>query len=255
MTARIRLREKYHFDDFTESAYRECLQLAAARYRFIPYAAYKDQGQVCLWRHDIDTSPQRALALGKIEAQENVNSTFFFLFHSDRYNAFDYEIKEIMLTLIDMGHHIGLHFDPIYYENNIKNSNDFEKYLIQEKDLLSDITQTTISAFSFHNPAANKLLNIDNDIIGGMVNAYSGYIKKNFAYCSDSFCYWRYQRLIDVLHDESIEKLHILTHPVCWTPDSLSPYMRFKRAVDGRAKHTLQRYLNKAKDHNRKIIR
>jgi hypothetical protein len=31
--------------------------------------------------------------------------------------------------------------------------------------------------------------------------------------------------------------------------------MRFKRAVDGRAKHTLQHYLNKAKDHNRKIIR
>ena len=134
MASRLRLSEKYHYDDFTESAYRKCLQLASARYRFIAYPAYKDQGRVCMWRHDIDTSPQRALALARIEAEEKVTSTFFFLFHSDRYNAFDYEIKEIMLALVNMGHSIGLHFDPMYYGNNIKNINDLEKYLIQEKD-------------------------------------------------------------------------------------------------------------------------
>lgn len=255
MASRVQLGKKYHYDDFTEAAYRDCLRLAAARFRFIPYAAYKDQGRVCLWRHDIDTSPQRALALGKIEAQENVVSTYFFLFHSDRYNAFDYEIREIMFALLGLGHHIGLHFDPMYYGKELRGERDLEKYLIREKDLLSDIIQTEIQAFSFHNPSTNNLLDINTEIMGGMVNAYSGYIKTNYAYCSDSFCYWRYQRLVDVLHDETIEKLHILTHPVCWTPEPASPYMRFKRAVDGRAKFTMQRYLNKARANKRKIVR
>jgi hypothetical protein len=255
MANRIQLKEKYHFEDFTETAYRECLRLANARFRFISYSEYRDKGHVCLWRHDIDTSPQRALALAKIEAQENVFSTYFFLFHSDRYNAFDYQIRDIMFALIDLGHQVGLHFDPMYYGDSINSFTDLERNLIKEKEMLSDIIKKEILAFSFHNPTTNRLLEIDNEEIGGMVNAYSGYIKKNFSYCSDSFCYWRFLRLVDVLHDENIEKLHILTHPVCWTPKPISPYMRFKRAVDGRAKDNMKRYLEFAKSINRKIIK
>lgn len=255
MGNRIRLREKYHFDDFTESAYRECLRLAKSRYRFIPFTAYKDEGAVCLWRHDIDTSPHRALALAKIESQEGVASTFFILFHSDRYNALDHEVRDIIRELASLGHEIGLHFDPMYYSEKIKAGSNLEANLLMEKDLLSGIVHREIHAFSFHNPSTSELLDIESEIIGGMVNAYNATIKQQFAYCSDSFCYWRYQRLIDVLHKEDIKKLHILTHPVCWTPEALSPYMRFKRAVDGRAKFTMQRYLRKARSNKRKILR
>jgi len=255
MAKRIPLREKYLFDDFTEESYRQCLKMAKSRYRFITFSEFKADGRVCLWRHDIDTSPQRALKLGKIESQESVTSTYFFLFHSDRYNAFDYQVRDIMLELASLGHEIGLHFDPKFYGDEIQNETDLESNLLREKDILSEIIKKEVLAFSFHNPSTNKLLNIENEEIGGMVNAYNAYIKRNFEYNSDSFCYWRYKRLVEVLSDTSIEKLHILTHPVCWSADSLSPYARFKRAVDGRARATMRRYLQNAKKNNRKIIR
>jgi len=60
--------------------------------------------------------------------------------------------------------------------------------------------------------------------------------------------------LFDIIQTE-IQTFSFHTHSVCWTPEPASPYMRFKRAVDGRAKFTMQRYLNKARANKRKIVR
>ena len=61
-------REKYNFSDFTENAYQKHLELAKKNYRFIFYDQISDKDRLCLWRHDIDYSPQRGLALAKIES-------------------------------------------------------------------------------------------------------------------------------------------------------------------------------------------
>lgn len=248
-------REKFLFDDFTEQAYRECLRLAKSRYHFIDYHHLNTPGRVCLWRHDIDTSPQRALALGKIEQEEGVSSTCFFLLHCDRYNAMDTQTREVMHALQDLGHEIGLHFDPVYYGAEISGRQSLEERMAGERDILAEITGTPVNVFSFHNPSVNGMIEVGFDEMAGMVNAFSAAIQKDFSYCSDSFCYWRYRRLLDVLHDETIEKLHILTHPVCWTPEAMSPYARFLRAVRGRADSTVDRYLDNANRHQRKIVR
>jgi len=248
-------RQKYHFDDFTESAYRECLKIAKNQYEFVDFLNFKKEARICLWRHDIDTSPHRGLSLARIEFQEDVKSTYFFHFHSDRYNAFDKEIRTIMSEILHLGHDIGLHFDPKYYSDEILSNSDIEKYLQYEKDILSNIINRDVHAFSFHNPSTNNLLDINQETFCGITNAYNRYIKENFEYCSDSFCYWRFRRLIDVLNDTTIQKLHILTHPVCWTPTALSPYARFLRAARGRSKKTIQTYRQNAKKNNRKIIR
>ena len=253
--ARTSNREKYHFDDFTERAYRDCLRLAKGSYRFIDYHHLNTPGRVCLWRHDIDTSPQRALALGKIEMEEGIASTYFILLHCDRYNALDYQTREVIHALQDLGHEVGLHFDPVYYGAEISDRITMEKRMGDERDILADITGKPVKVFSFHNPSVNGMIEVGFDEMAGMVNAFSAAIQKEFSYCSDSFCYWRYRRLLDVLQDESIERLHILTHPVCWTPEAMSPFARFSRAVRGRADSTLDRYLDNAKRHQRKIVR
>jgi hypothetical protein len=252
---KMSLREKYHFDDFTEEAYRACLKLASSSYRFIDFHEPRDGIRVCLWRHDIDTSPQRGLSLARIENEEGVKSTYFFLLHCDRYNLLDYQVREVMLEIRALGHEIGLHFDPVYYGSQIADIDILDKKLTYERDILSEVIHSPVRVFSFHNPSVNNLIKIDNEYLGDMVNAFSSSIQNNFSYCSDSFCYWRYRRLVEVLKDDSISRLHILTHPVCWTPEVQSPYSRFLRAVNGRASSTINRYLANAKNHNRKIIR
>lgn len=178
---RVTNREKYHFDDFTESAYRDCLKLAKSRYTFINFHQLQKPGRVCLWRHDVDTSPQRGLALARIEKEEGIQSTFFFLLHSDRYNTLDYQVREVIRNIQALGHEIGLHFDPVYYGGDISNRENMEKWMTYERDILSEVSGQPIRVFSFHNPFVNRLVEIGHEHMGGMVNAFSTSIQKNSA--------------------------------------------------------------------------
>src|SRR5262245_42900343 len=93
--------------DFTEAEFRELVRLAKRRYRFIGYpeAIAAEQPSI-LWRHDIDVSPHRALALARIESDEGVRSTWFILLHSEHYNALEAEITHVLAELPRLGHEI-----------------------------------------------------------------------------------------------------------------------------------------------------
>jgi len=91
--------------------------------------------------------------------------------------------------------------------------------------------------------------------LGGLVNAYSKRIQDKFEYISDSYCFWRFKTLEEVLEDQTIKNLQVLIHPVCWTPKVMSPFNRFKRAVNGRAEKTISDYISFAKKINRKVIK
>ena len=247
-------RSLYHFDDFTEAHYRHCLQLARQNYRFVRFPDYRAEGRVCLWRHDIDTSPHRGLRLAQIEAEEGVVSTFFVLLHSDRYHPLEKDVYDRLKAILALGHDLGLHFDPQFYGERIQSAADLEHFLALERHLLEETFQTEIRSFSFHNPSVNNSLRFDQETLAGMVNAYGAELQSQYDYCSDSFCYWRYRRLVEVLEQAAAEKIHILTHPVCWTEDVTSPYVRFVRAVEGRAANTLRRYQEAALRNKRKIV-
>lgn len=64
------------YSDFIEENYRRLLRLAKQRYSFIRYPDYAKEGTNILWRHDVDYSILRSLALAAIEHEEGVNSTF-----------------------------------------------------------------------------------------------------------------------------------------------------------------------------------
>ena len=247
--------QKYLFSDFTEGAYREYLELAKQYYYFIFYSEIENKEKQCLWRHDIDFSPQRALKLAKIETDQEVKSTFFVLLHSEYYSALEKENVEIFKEIISLGHMIGLHFDIEFFGEKIKNLSDLEKYLMIEKEYLSNILDAPISAFSFHNPGFNTSLNYDQKMIAGMVNVYSKEIKEKFSYTSDSFCIWKNERLKDVLTNAIDENIQILTHPVCWSAEESSPHDRIIRSIEGRKEKTIQIYLSRSKKVGRKIIK
>lgn len=232
------------FNEFTESRYRELIRLARENYRFVSYDCYKQPGKQVIWRHDIDLSVHRAVALARIEAEEGVKSTFFIHFHSLFYNLLEADVTKLVFEIIDMGHDIGLHFDPGYYEAQPSGlSVPVEERLSQERDWLQSITGRVIKTFSLHNPDIGlwqETLGLEK--ISGLVNASSLFIREHYEYCSDSNGYWRFKSLGDVLQSAQSERLHILTHPEWWTPEPMSPRDRISRCINERARSVHRRY-------------
>jgi hypothetical protein len=164
------------------------------------------------------------------------------------------DVAKCIFKIIEYGHDIGLHFDPDFY--NLINSEDhLEYYLKVEKKLIEEIFQIEINVFSFHNPDIGNWLQVDKEQIAGMVNTYSSYIRRKYAYCSDSNGYWRFKRLEDVLSKAEDDKLQILTHPCWWSPDSpSSPRDRVSRCINGRAENQHKRYDNFLSELGRKNV-
>jgi len=247
-------KKKYRFDDFTDAKYRQYLKVAKSKFEFISYGMAEKAGNTCLWRHDVDTSPHRALKLAIIEHEESVQANYFIHLHSERYNAIEGETVEIFNKIADLGHNLGLHFDPLFFKEQIKTSKDLEKYLIFEKNILDQIINIKISTFSFHNPSLYDF-DYSADALGGLTNAYGKTIREKFEYISDSFCIWRYRTLDDVLSDDSIKNLHVLLHPACWSKKPKSPYRRFLHTIDGRRKKVHDMYIDFRDKHDLEVIR
>lgn len=244
----------YTFRDFTEGEYRSLLRIAKARWRFIPYSDYRTPDSfVCLWRHDIDFSPHRALKLAQIEAEEEVVSTYFVLLHSNFYNALEDDIVGLIKAIARLGHHIGLHFDPSFYRGK---KTTIGRWLRFERKILSDVFEADVLAISLHNPTLNDSPSLFlGDSLGGMVNAYGSYIKKHFSYCSDSNGFWRFKPLRHVLEDVTQQqRLQVLTHGVWWTPEPMSPRDRVTRCIDGRAGNIHKEYNLFLAEHGRDNI-
>lgn len=234
--------KNYFFEDFTESAYRELLCIAKIHWEFIDYTSYQKPDRVCLWRHDLDLSIQRAYKLAQIEAEEGVKATYFILLHSEFYNAFEKENVNLIRKILDLGHYLGLHFDPSFYISRLNNGESLLEFLKFEQQILEKTFQTDVGAFSFHNPDVGDWLNIDQDIVGGLINTYGRYLRDHYSYCSDSNGYWRFHRLRDTLEQAEAEKLQVLTHPGWWVSEPMSPRDRILRCVEGRAARTTMRY-------------
>lgn len=222
-------------EDFTEDSYRNLLRLAKQNYSFVHYSQFREQGKLILWRHDIDLSAHRAYRLAQIEAQEGIVATYFIHLHNMFYNFLELEVTNLIGKIIELGHDIGLHFDPAFYGLTVEQQSNLSKYLRMESFILEEILNKRIHAFSLHNPDIGNWMNLQDVEIEGLINTYSSYFQQNYAYCSDSNGYWRFKRMEDVLKSAEYPKLQVLTHPGWWTPEVMSPRDRISRCIDGRA--------------------
>ena len=231
------------------------LRLAKAGWELISYADYKKPGRVCLWRHDLDLSVHRGYKLALIEKEEEVSSTFFIHLHSNFYNVLEEDVTKKIFDIASLGHSLGLHFDPHFYHVRTNNPAEIAPMLQYERDILQTIFHATISSFSLHTPSDEDLLSFCRDEIGGMVNANSASIRKNFSYCSDSNGYWRFRDLKSMLSDATDEKIQVLTHPEMWAPEAMSPRERVSRCIDGRAARQHQWYDDALEKYGRENVR
>ena len=237
-----------HEQDFTEQAYRALVKQAKQRYEFLPFdrAAPADNG--VLWRHDIDMSVHRALALAKIEHDEGVRATYFVHLHSRFYNALEDAIVERLRAIVALGHDLGVHFDSRF----LTGAGTIEQAVAAERVTIEQACGAKLTAVSFHDPDVTTVA--DAAEIAGLVNAYGKSLRERFEYASDSNGYWRFKPLSDVLATAG-PRLQVLTHPEWWVPEPMPPRARVMRAIEGRAAYLAAKYDAAMKDVGRDNIR
>lgn len=236
-------REKYKFDDFTLENYARLIETAKEKgFNFISYTdEFVPERKDILWRHDVEFEPDIALEMAEIESSFGVKSTYFFQIHSPFYNLFDPHYTTVFNKIKELGHYVGLHFDSHYYK--IDEEAKLNEYITIDKEYFEKVLDTKIDAFSFHNttPFTHGCLEYK---YAGLINVYSSHFKTKFNYCGDSLGYWRFDRLEDVLNDENIRHLQVLTHDANWSEMILSPRQRFISAIQNRAKRLLEGQIN-----------
>lgn len=201
--------------EFTYKAYRSLIELLKKHgYQFISYNDCNQEGNVVIFRHDIDNSLEKALEIAKIEQEYNIKSTYFVLLSTDFYNIFSKRSNAILKEITRLGHDVGLHFDETRYE--IGHVDDLEHYINYEKAILEAALGSEINCVSMHRPSRWIL---DNDIqFKNMINSYSKVFFNDYKYLSDSRMHWR-EDVLKIIASNDFEKLHILTHPF-WYSDT-----------------------------------
>jgi hypothetical protein len=241
--------------DFTEQAYKALITTVAKRFQFIRFCADLpiDEENIALWRHDIDFSPQRALALANIEASLGVVATYYVQLSSRYYSVFEPETCAVLRQINQLGHDIGLHFDTEVLAH--QNGADYESRLKFEANVLEQVLETEISSFTLHNPTTIVGVALDSLTHAGLANGSASAIRKHFEYCSDSNGIWRFRTLREVVEDKSVVRLYALTHPEWWQFEKTAPRTSLQRCIDGRAKFCGLYYDELLKNNNRPNIK
>ena len=236
-------REKYHFDDFTLENYQRLIKLAKEKdflfilHKDVFFAERKD----VIWRHDVEFEPDIALRMAQIENEEGVKATYFFQLHSPYYNLFDEHYSKVFHQIWELGHHCGLHFDCRYW--GISDEKELDKYITTDCKFIEANLGIKMETFSFHNttPFTQSCTEYR---YGGLINVYSSFFKEHYNYCGDSLGYWRFDRLEDVLNDEKVQHLQVLTHDGNWSEEVLSPIKRFSKVMHDHAERLVEGQVN-----------
>lgn len=145
--------------------------------------------------------------MARLEYENNIISTFFVLLSTDFYNVFSKKSNNVLKEIINLGHHIGLHFDEKRYE--IPSSKELEYWVERESEILAYAIGKEIKVVSMHRPS--KWI-VENDIqFERIINSYSKKFLLDFKYLSDSRMHWR-EDVLGIIDSERYDRLHILTH-------------------------------------------
>lgn len=195
--------------DFTYKHYKEILKKVKScyYYRFDEYKLSKESKKAIFLRHDVDSSLEHTLRIGKIEHSLGIPSTFFIRVHAIHYNPISYNSIKIVKQLIDMGHEIGIHLEHTF-------CNTFRI----EKEMLEHNYDIRIKSRSTHEPRGEQFPSL------GLNDAYSPKFFKHMKYLSDSaiipLTKGRWRKGCPCQTVDKYDRIQLLTHPIHWYNES-----------------------------------
>ena len=207
--------------DFCKKGYLSLiLSLKGLNYDFVTFNDFSSQYKQIILRHDVDFSLDDALKMALAESKLNISSTYFFLLGSDFYNLFSKAGKSTLLSIIELGHEIGLHFDASVYKES-----DVPSKILYERRILQDQAEAPVKTFSFHRGALSRLGTESGYF--GMDGAYDKKFFKDIGYCSDSEGRWRHHHPLTHPCIQGKKSFQLLIHPIWWSSEMpISPSQR-----------------------------
>jgi hypothetical protein len=170
-------------------------------------------------RHDIDFDLVKAYEFSEFEKSLNINSTYYLLLTSPLYNPFSEANSAIIKKMIKNGFEIGLHFDPMVYENNHQN---LDYHFHKEVAMFECFFETKLLSYSQHQPSVKS-----HQIKTDLIDAYSPDIFSDECYISDSCFNFRGKSPIDFLGKSQEKLVQFLTHPSQWSKKGDRSYDKF----------------------------
>jgi hypothetical protein len=209
--------------NFSVTHYKSILDTAlTSGYRFGKYDELEnEQDFICVLRHDVDYTPERAAIFGQIEKDLGIKAYYFFLINSEIYNLRDHRVYKVINELKEMGHYIGLHYD-LSWNSEIK-WEDVPKQCIQEKNIFKALTDIEpCNIVSFHNPHIFTDLLLNKDV-EGLEHTYEKRYFSDTKYLSDSQG-WYEGCMCGVFSKKTYKKIQLLTHPYIWPEEVKSSF-------------------------------
>ncbi|PIE24138.1 MAG: hypothetical protein CSA62_04870 [Planctomycetota bacterium] len=162
-----------------------------------------------LIRHDVDITPWAALEMARFEKERGVETTYYYRLHAETYNLLDPDVLASMLEVHELGHEIGLHYEPGFFLDRGEDPLvGVRRDLRFFEELLGFETQTLAQ----HQPATGPVLAEISEKHG---DAYQPALVREMPYFGDSGFHWREGCVIEKLG--VYEQIHTLIHPHSWT--------------------------------------
>lgn len=161
--------------------------------------------------HDLDHPEDNLIDIANIEASYSLSAKYFVRIHAKNYNPFSLKNTNTYKKIIELGHSIGLHFEPSFYESK----KHIYEAIAKESDMLAYCLDTSVNSVSIHEPSRFGAVQEEVDIPSNLryycwnSSHYSG--KK---YISDSSARWREGCMCQHIGKHS--HIIILTHPIWW---------------------------------------
>ncbi|MDC3029322.1 hypothetical protein OA189_03200, partial [Prochlorococcus sp. AH-716-P20] len=175
-------------------------------------------------RHDCERDLYKAYNLAQIEESIGIKSTYFLRTHSEWYNLFQPEEWKLVLKIINLGHEIGLHYEPKFYEEiNI----DFIEGL--KKDLMILNQFYPVNSVSAHQPLLYPPQKEDFTDLK-LIDMYTNSNYKNIPYFSDSGMQFREFSLEEVISNQI--SCQFLIHPDFWNNKKLDWHTNYSNRVN-----------------------
>ena len=139
--------------------------------------------------------------------------------YSTLYNIYKIENIRLIKDIINMGHKIGLHFDP---EKAGLNMDTINYECKKQINILENLLSIKVDIISFHRPE-KRFIGMKDKLINKL-HTYMPEFIDQIPYCSDSGGVWKYDDPEDLIKNKKRKSLQLLTHPIWWTtPENLSP--------------------------------
>ncbi|MCI0697403.1 hypothetical protein L0337_36025 [candidate division KSB1 bacterium] len=199
---------------FSLEHYREILEIASQNFIVTNFANHttvpRHDKTLIILRHDLDSGMAPALEMATLEHALGIRATYFVQLHSDFYDAVSLAGSRDLRRLVELGHEIGLHYDPTYYEAM---GWDFRTGIARDLELLSAVTGGEAISVSRHLPLlSHQKVDYPPQV---RHDAYDPkFINGQFKYLSDSNGIFREGCFCQHLYNQ--RNYCFLAHPIWW---------------------------------------